>query len=285
MPVLPPDLVAGFAVTAARPVGGGSIGSSYRLETASGPLFAKTYADPPPGLVAREVAGLRALRAAAPPEIGVPEVLASSDTGIVLEWIGTGRGGATTEADLGRGLAAIHRASAPTFGALQDAATTGYMGTVPIDLTPGDSWPDYYVDRRLRPLAVAAVDAGNLDERFLGLLDRVAERAPDLCGPPEPPALVHGDLWSGNRLVGADGRNWLIDPAAHYSHREIDLAMMLVFGGFGDAAIRAYDEAHPLAPGWRDRVPWYQLPPLLVHAILFGGHYGAAAVQALRRYA
>src|SRR5690606_28934753 len=110
-------------------------------------------------------------------------------------------------------------------------------------------------------------------------------RAAELCGPAEAPALVHGDLWGGNRLVDRDGTSWLIDPAAHWGHRELDLAMMQLFGGFDRAVYDAYDEAFPLAPGWRDRVSWYQLPPLLVHAIRFGGSYGAAALAALRRYA
>lgn len=283
MPALPPDLIAGLDVTATRPLGGGSIGSSFRLQTAAGPMFAKTYPDPQPGLVAAEAAGLRALRAAAPAQIGVPEVVRRTETGLVLEWVEPGRG--ASEADLGRGLAAIHRHTAPDFGALSgQAGEPGFIGSVPIDLTPTRSWPEYYLERRLRPLAHAAVDRGSLDPRFLSVLDNLAPRVADLCGPPEVPALIHGDLWGGNRMQGADNRNWLIDPAAHYSHRELDLAMMLLFGGFGQAAIAAYDEAFPLMAGWRERVAWYQLPPLLVHAILFAGHYGISALQALQQY-
>ena len=115
----------------------------------------------------------------------------------------------------------------------------------------------------------------------LALVDRVAARSGELCGPPEPPALLHGDLWAGNRLVDRDGANWLIDPATYWGHREVDLAMMRLFGGFGAEAFDAYDEAHPLATGWPDRVEWYQLVPLLVHAILFGGSYGRAAMDVL----
>ena len=102
-------------------------------------------------------------------------------------------------------------------------------------------------------------------------------------GPAEPPARLHGDLWAGNRLVDADGRSWLIDPAAHGGHREFDLAMMRLFGGFGADCFAAYDEAHPLAPGWEERVPLHQIAPLVVHAIKFGGGYVDAAAAAVAR--
>jgi len=95
---------------------------------------------------------------------------------------------------------------------------------------------------------------------------------------------LHGDLWAGNRLVGAGGRNWLIDPAAHGGHREFDLAMMRLFGGFGDACFAAYAEAHPPADGWADRVPLHQIAPLVVHAIKFGGGYVSASAAAIGRY-
>jgi fructosamine-3-kinase len=104
------------------------------------------------------------------------------------------------------------------------------------------------------------------------------------AGPPEPPARLHGDLWSGNLLWGADGQVWLIDPAAHGGHRESDLAMLALFGTpHLDSILAAYDAAAPLAPGWRARVPLHQAWPLLVHAALFGGGYGSSAVAALQR--
>jgi fructosamine-3-kinase len=112
-------------------------------------------------------------------------------------------------------------------------------------------------------------------------LEAVAVRLPELGGSPEPPARLHGDLWGGNRLVGAGGRSWLIDPAAHGGHREFDLAMMRLFGGFGEDCFDAYAEAWPLSAGWRERVPLHQLAPLVVHAIKFGGGYAAATRRAL----
>jgi fructosamine-3-kinase len=107
----------------------------------------------------------------------------------------------------------------------------------------------------------------------------------DLAGPAEPPARLHGDLWGGNVLGGADGRAWLIDPAAYGGHREVDLAMLRLFGSPGPRVFDAYAEASPLAPGHEDRVGLWQLFPLLVHAVLFGGGYGSSAEAAARRYA
>ena len=277
---LPPELVDGLGVTAATPVSGGDIARAYRLDTADGPLFLKTRPDPMPGLFEREAAGLRALRDTG--AVAVPEVVREHATGLVLEWIDGGGRTARSEADLGRRLAALHAIAGPHFGGL-DAAPGGFIGSQPVDLAPTADWPTFYVERRVLPLTERAVDLGRLDPDALALARRAAGRAADLCGPPEPPALLHGDLWAGNRLVDRAGVNWLIDPATYWGHREVDLAMMQLFGGFGDAAYLAYDDAHPLAEGWRERVAWYQLVPLLVHAILFGGGYGSAAMDVLVR--
>jgi fructosamine-3-kinase len=279
---LPAELVDGLGVTAATPVHGGDIAKAYRLDTPDGPLFAKTHPDPMPGLFEREAAGLRALHRAG--AVAVPEVIRESPEGLVLEWIDVGRRSPEADETLGRQLAVLHRVTGPHFGGLDDAPS-GYLGSQPVDLTPTDDWAEFFLDRRIRPLTKRAVERGRLDSAAIGLVERVAGQAGELCGPSEPPALLHGDLWAGNRLVDVDGANWLIDPAVYWGHREVDLAMMQLFGGFGASTYEAYDDAFPLAAGWRERVEWYQLPPLLVHAILFGGSYGPAALGVLRRYA
>jgi fructosamine-3-kinase len=279
---LPADLIEGLGVTGASPVRGGDIARSYRLETADGLLFAKTHPDPKPSMFEREAAGLRALRSAG--AVAVPEVVRETPSGLVLEWIDVGGRTAASDHALGRELAALHRVRGPHFGGL-DGAPDGYLGSQPTDLTPTDRWAEFFIDRRVRPLAGRAVELGRVDPTAVHLVDRVAARADELCGPPEPPALLHGDLWAGNRIVDVAGVNWLVDPAVYWGHREVDLAMMQLFGGFGTPTFDVYDEAFPLASGWRERIGWYQLPPLIVHAILFGGSYGAAALDVLRRYA
>ena len=281
---LPHDLTDGLGVEAAVPISGGDTAAAFRLGTAAGPLFAKTMADPPAGMMAVEVAGLHALREHAPEFLGVPEVVRWSDRGIVLEWIEEANGSRRpgTEEEFGRGLAALHRAQGEAFGGL-DPDLPGRIGSFEVDMSPTQDWAAFLLERRIRPLAQRAVEAGRIDPRAAGVVEELAPRARELAGPEEPPALVHGDLWAGNRLVDVRGRNWLIDPSAYWGHREVDLAMMLLFGGFAQECLAAYHAEHPLAPGWEERVPWYQLPPLLVHVIRFGGAYGDATMRALRQ--
>ena len=198
-----------------------------------------------------------------------------------LEWIDVGGGRAESgEAEFGRRLAELHDTDAPCFGRT-DGRTTGSLA-LPND--PSDSWVEFYAERRLRPLARLAGDRAALAPASIAALERIAARLDALGGPPQPPARLHGDLWAGNRIVDRSGRSWLIDPAAHGGHREFDLAMMRLFGGFGAEAFAAYDDEFPLADGWEQRVPLHQLAPLIVHAIKFGGGYVDTAAAAIRRY-
>jgi fructosamine-3-kinase len=271
-------------VRSSTPVHGGDVAAAFRMDLADGRrVFAKTHARPPAGFFTTEAAGLRWLRD--PGALPVPEVLAVSDDEpafLVLEWIDVGAPGPTTEADLGRALARLHEAGAPSFGREDRRAT----GSRSLPNEPCTTWAEFHATQRLAPLARLARDGGVLPERALAGLERLDEaRLTEVGGPPEPAARLHGDLWAGNRLVDGDGRSWLIDPAAHGGHREHDLAMMRLFGGFGGACFAAYEEVAPLAPGWEERVALHQIAPLVVHAIKFGGSYVGAASKAIARYA
>ena len=129
-----------------------------------------------------------------------------------------------------------------------------------------------------------ARERGALSRAGAEMVERVCERLADLCGPPEPPARLHGDLWGGNVMADAQGQPWLIDPSSYGGHREIDLAMLRLFGAPSESLFSAYEEAAPLADGWEERVGLYQLLPLLVHALLFGGSYRASAEHTAMRY-
>ena len=180
---------------------------------------------------------------------------------------------------LGRGLGALHRAEPPGFG----LPYRNLIARLWQDNRPCATWPDFYWARRLEPMLRRAEEAGLADAALRRDFERLAARLPERCGPAEPPARLHGDLWSGNLLVDEAGAPVLVDPAVYGGHREIDLAMMRLFGGFGPRVFEAYAEAWPLAPGWEDRIPLYQLYPLLVHVSLFGGSYLGSVRQALRR--
>lgn len=265
-----------------RPVYGGDVAISYRVELPGGRVvFAKTHRTPTPGSFTTEARGLQWLAAAG--AIGVPEVLAVADEPafLVLSWIETGAPAPTTETELGRELAALHRSGAPSFGR-EDRRPTGSR-RLPND--PVATWSEFYATRRLMPLARLARDTDALPSGDIAELETLAGRLEELGGPAEPPARLHGDLWANNRLVGVGGGNWLIDPASHGGHREFDLAMMRLFGGFDQECFGAYDEAYPLADGWQERVALHQIAPLVVHAIKFGGGYRASAAAAIARYA
>jgi fructosamine-3-kinase len=229
------------------------------------------------GLFAAEAGGLRWL-AASFGDAPVPEVIAADETTLVLPWIPTGRPSLGAAERFGRELAAVHGAGAESFG----APWRGYIAELPLDNAKGQSWPEWYAERRVLPYVRIAVDRGALSSRDAAEIERAADRIAEAAGPPEPPARIHGDLWSGNLLWGAH-RVWLVDPAAHGGHRETDLAMLALFGApHLDRILAAYDEAAPLADGWRARVPLHQLHPLLVHVALFGASYREQALSAAR---
>lgn len=269
----------GRSVRSVGPIPGGDICDAWRAETDDGPVFVKTHRSPPPDLFEVEAAGLRWLaeahRHGGPP---VPAVVAVGDELLALEWVEPGRS-RHDEAGFGQALAALHHLGAEQFGG---STLTGYLGSVPVDNRPAETWAEFWVERRLLPLVRTARNQGTLSPETVALADRLADHAAERFGSPEPPARLHGDLWSGNVHWDRDGIAWLIDPAAYGGHREVDLAMLQLFGLPSSEFFAAYHEAFPLADGWRERVQLHQLTPLLVHAILFGGGYGAQATAVIR---
>jgi fructosamine-3-kinase len=275
----------GRPLAGARRVSGGDINDAWLVELEDGVrAFVKTRAGVPPGEYPTEAAALRWL-GEAPGGLPVPRVLAVADDFLALEWIDEGQLDAAGEEELGRGLAHLHLAGAPAFGAPPPGAPNAGLRIGSIDLPGGTApnWPEFYAGHRIAPLLRVAADRGALPSGGVRAIEAVLRRLPDLAGPPEPPARLHGDLWRGNVLGAArDGRPWLIDPAAYGGHREVDLAMLALFGAPSPRTLAAYEAVHPLAAGHRERTPLWQLFPLLVHAVLFGGSYGAAAVRAAR---
>jgi len=268
-----------------RRVGGGDINEAFHVVLADGTeAFVKTRRGAHPGEYAAESEGLRWL--AEPGAVRTPRVLEVADSYLALQWVERGRLGAAGVEELGRGLARTHAAGARRFGDFRrGGGSETRFGSLGLPNEPTDDWPTFYAERRLRPLARLAGDRRALEPAGVAALERVCERLPDLAGPAEPPARLHGDLWSGNVMADASGRPWLIDPSAYGGHREVDLAMLRLFGAPSERVFGAYEEEAPLADGWEQRVGLYQLLPLLVHALLFGGSYRASAESMALRYA
>jgi fructosamine-3-kinase len=266
------------------PVAGGDICSASRLTLDDGhSVFAKTWPEGadrplPEDFFAAEAAGLRWLREAG--AVPVPEVVVALPALLALDWVEPGEPTPEAAERFGRELAALHRAGAPAFG----AEWTGFVGALPQDNTPDDGpWSRWFAQSRLVPYLRRSVDGGALTGTEAALVEEVVDRIGEFGGD-EPPARIHGDLWPGNVLWGADDRVWLVDPAAHGGHRETDLAQLALFGGVPhlDRVLAAYAEAWPLADGWRERVPLHQLHLMLVHTALFGGAYRDAVARTAR---
>nr|WP_308252298.1 fructosamine kinase family protein [Pseudonocardia sp. KRD291] len=244
-----------------------------------------------PGSVPAEAAGLAWI--AVPGGPPVPEVLGADDEWLVTTFVEPGRPSREHAAELGRRLAVLHDAGADGFGAAPPGGPEeAWIGHTRMrNGANAASWPQWYAAERVEPYVRAARDAGDLGDT--GVFEQVCSRLPELAGPPEPPARLHGDLWSGNvlwgpgRSAGGTGTGTagvgaaLIDPAAHGGHRETDLAMLDLFGlPHLDALRGGYHQTSPMADGWEARVPLHQLFPLLVHTVLFGGGYAGRAVAA-----
>ncbi|MFB7600550.1 fructosamine kinase family protein [Streptomyces sp. NPDC056160] len=235
-----------------------------------------------PGAVRAEAAGLRWLADAG--AVRIPAVHGHDRRWLVSDRIAPGPPSARGAARFGHDLAALHAAGAPAFGAPPPGGPEdARIGRAPLRNVPGADWPAWYAEHRVLPYLRRAVDDGALRPAGAAVIEDVLGRLPELAGPAEPPARLHGDLWNGNVLWDSRGEVWLIDPAAHGGHRETDLAMLHLFGcPHLDRILDAYRERAPLTDGWSGRVGIHQLFPLLVHAVLFGGGYGEQAVEAAR---
>lgn len=239
-----------------------------------------------PGQTTAEAEGLRWLAEAG--SVPIPEVLGYDEQWIVLEYLPPARPDEAAATRFGHRLAQLHRSGAEQFGAAPPGGPQeAWIGLAPMSNVTASDWPTWYAEHRVLPYLRMAEDNGQLGTAEAGQIEAAADAlvtTPDLAGPAEPPARLHGDLWSGNVCwSGSPVEAWLIDPAAHGGHRETDLAMLALFGcPHHDAVLAGYQQVSPLADGWPDRIGLHQLFPLLVHVVLFGRAYAHQAVTAAR---
>ncbi len=271
-----------FEILSVNPLSGGSINEVYKLQTGRGALVLKlNHKDKYPGMFAAEAKGLEILASAQ--AIETPQVIDHGEfedqSYLLMHFIESGSKTHDFWFSFGHGLADLHRKSSPGFGLDHD----NYIGSLPQLNTSEDSWAEFFVLHRLEPQLKMAYDAGFFRGSSSSGFSRLIARIPELI-PVEKPSLLHGDLWAGNYLVNSGHKPVLIDPAVYYGHREMDIAMMHLFGGFAPEVFEHYNNSYPLEAGWRERVDLHNVYPLLVHVNLFGGSYERQVTDAVSRF-
>lgn len=274
--ILQQELVSSNAVH------GGDINSCFRLETDDAVYFLKLNDGGKfPGMFKNEADGLHALK-----EIGrmnVPDVLRQGgwqqQQFLLLQWIDSAAVKKDFWQSFGHALADMHRQSAESFGWKED----NYIGSLVQKNAMHKDWHSFFVQCRIMPMVQRLADSNKISQQeyqqAMNFCDSITKIFPE-----EPPALLHGDLWSGNFMSGSDGHAIIYDPAVYYGHREMDIGMTGLFGGFPAEFYTAYQQGYPLTNDWQQRLPIAQLYPVLVHAVLFGGHYIARAKQIMQQY-
>ena len=296
-------------------IGGGCINDAHRLDTSEGSFFTKhNNARRHPGMFVAEARGLELLRNSR--TVYVPEVIGHGEAGaesfLVLEYISEGNEHPDFWEHFGRELAKMHNqppvSETKPFGAAKETSAgknvehdgpnhkdqgkrkpafgldhNNYIGSLPQSNARHQSWIEFFIMERLEAQLKMARDEGRAGPELSGMFQQLYRHLPDFF-PDEPPALLHGDLWSGNYMRGSDGRAVIIDPAVYYGHRYMDLGMSKLFGGFLSAFYDAYNDAYPLEASWQKSIDIANLYPLMVHVNLFGGGYLNSVKSILRRF-
>lgn len=261
-------------------VSGGDINNAFQVHTPTQSFFLKTpkTTQQYPQLYQVESNGLLQLKQCT--SVRVPKVIAVNDAFLLLEWINEHTAkDADNWFNAGSTLAQIHQRSNDHFGLDHD----NYIGTLLQNNSPHSNWSEFYINCRLIPQLKSAVDQQLLDAYDLKNMERLFNKMEQFF-PIEPPALLHGDLWSGNQFFDRHGQWVLFDPACYYGHREIDLAMTQLFGGFHPDFYRGYHEQYPLEKDWGSRIDIAQLYPILVHVNLFGYSYVVQVRDRIKPY-
>lgn len=268
-------------VEEAQFLSGGCINNAVRLQTAGGDFFLKWNEQAAEGMFAAEAEGLQLLRTSG--SLCIPEVLgmgtAAGKDYLLLEYIQSSAPSSAYWEDLGRSLAQLHNQTGQKYGLNHH----NFIGRLPQNNEQNESWVDFFIQKRLQVQLGLAIYKGLVDASFTQRFKRLYAKLPELL-PEESPSLLHGDLWSGNVMVGTKGEPCLIDPAVYYGHREAELAFTELFGGFDSRFYSAYNEAKPLASGYEERIDIYNIYPLMVHVNMFGTSYLSGVERTLKRY-
>ncbi len=260
-----------------KPVSGGDINQAAKIETDSRDrFFLKWNTSAPEDMFESEAKGLELLDSALT-DIIIPEVFLIGDDFLLMEFIEESNSGSSF--DFGVQLAKLHKKNNELFG----LDHSNYIGRLSQQNKYHADWLEFFIRERLEPQVKMAIESGKLSKNLASVLDRVTNYT-YVVFPDEPPALLHGDLWAGNYMFNQDEKACIYDPAVYFGHREMDLAMTQLFGGFDADFYRGYNEEYPLEKGFEERSKLCNLYPVLVHANLFGGHYLSQAESLLKRF-
>lgn len=264
------------------PVHGGSINSCFHLKTGKGSYFIKINdAKKYPDMFETEVKGLSLLKPAS--TFHIPEIYFIDEHNgrsfLLMEFIQSDTETAGFWGNFAKSLAELHRNTADNFGLDHD----NYIGSLKQYNKPKSSWTNFYIENRLAVQEKMARDSGKINFVMSKKFDRLYSKLENLF-PEEKPALIHGDLWSGNFMTDPEGKPVIIDPAVYYGHREMDIAMSQLFGGFSAKLYNFYQEYFPMEKAWQERMDLYQLYPLMVHVNLFGGTYAMQVKGIMEKY-
>ena len=271
-------------LTGSESVNGGCINHTLKLGSSVGDFFLKWNVSAPPDMFMKEAAGLAEMLSVDNPFLIIPKVvwskIADDSPGLLLmEYLKSVRPSSGFDERLGRGLAHLHRKTAPKYGFHQN----NYCGTTIQENTWTGSWSEFYAERRIWALVQQIRVSQGMPADEQKIYEKLVARIPVLLAHPTFPSLIHGDLWSGNYMYTAGGPA-LIDPACYYADREMELGMMKLFGGFSSRVWVAYQEEFPLPDGWQQRIRLYQLYHVLNHQLLFGVSYRTQALEITKEY-
>ncbi|MDQ3193264.1 MAG: fructosamine kinase family protein [Bacteroidota bacterium] len=269
-------------VIAIENIAGGCINETVKIETTSGNYFLKWNSKKSyPGMFEAERKGLTLLNQQK--ALKIPFVITSGETEnqafLLLEYIESGSKAENFWNDFGKSLATLHKTTAPEFGLDHD----NYIGSLAQSNLQNKSWTSFFIQERLEPQIKLARDKGQIETKIIEGFASLYKKLEEIFIP-EPPALIHGDLWSGNFTTTEKGLPCIFDPAVYFGHREMDIAMSRLFGGFDQQFYNSYNSHFPLQKGWEERIDICNLYPLLVHVNLFGGGYLQQIKMILKKF-
>tara|TARA_R110002126_G_scaffold37614_2_gene113176 strand:+ start:5212 stop:6069 length:858 start_codon:yes stop_codon:yes gene_type:complete len=267
------------SIVDAQSQSGGDINQAAILSLDSGDsYFLKWNNSAPDSMFETEAKGLELLFDT-DTELIIPRVKLVGKNFLLLSLINSGSKKTSSDFDFGVELAKLHQHSSENFGLDHD----NFIGKLPQSNTPHSKWADFYLSERIESQVKLGIDSGKFSKSILTKIDSLHQVAERLF-PNEPPALLHGDLWSGNYMFTKNGCASIYDPAVYYGHREMDIAMTRLFGGFSKDFYDGYNSEYPIADGFEERIELCNLYPILVHANLFGGGYVNQAIGILDKY-